>query len=108
MFPVETLKTGIVTGNLRDMQVAQNCWICQGWAPVEFKLLKVQIDQLQARGEEAGPEDAVNVNLHCSFEDFKPHKMNLDMLEGEETYLLSRMVPPGKLSYFYTIGVNPP
>jgi len=47
------------------------------------------------------------VNLHLSFDGFKPIRMpeipaNYD--EDEPHFTLFRMVPPGQLSYFYSLG----
>lgn len=47
------------------------------------------------------------VNLHLSFDGYKPIRMpeipaNYD--EDEPHFTLYRMVPPGPLSYFYTVG----
>jgi hypothetical protein len=112
----EILKTGIIKGNLRDMQVAHNCWVCQGWAQVEFKLLRLQVEQaILTNDPEAGvlqiEQNSINVNLHTSFDHFKPHKMKFEPdpeaepdTPGNGSYVLARMVPPGHVTYFYSIG----
>ena len=47
------------------------------------------------------------VNLHLSFDGYKPIRMQevLASKEGEESFFtLHRMVPPGTLTYFYSVG----
>ena len=38
-----------------------------------------------------------------SFDGYKPHKMSIDQV-GKKDYVIFRMIPPGKLSYFYSYG----
>ncbi len=49
------------------------------------------------------------VNIHLSFDGYKPIRMPevpADYDEDEPHFKIFRMVPPGKLSYFYSIGEN--
>jgi hypothetical protein len=49
----------------------------------------------------------VRVTLHMSFDGYKSHKMDYSPLgtnlDSKDSYIINRMVPPGKLDYFYSI-----
>ena len=60
-----------------------NCWICERWSPVTF----------QWTGDKTDP-----VYLHLSFEDYDG-----DLLEPPD-YKLTRMCPPGKFYYIFTVN----
>jgi len=73
----------------RDFSLANNCWICEGWSPIEFRV----------------KDDTAVPSLHLSFEDFKPHLMAPDILFPKgNIFFMHRMVPPGSLKYFYSNG----
>lgn len=94
-----------------DLKVSSNCWICEGWTRMQFK-----ITRLQALGQSLPPKKAPGqyttleekqlsaVYLHLNFEGFKPMRM-LEVTENQESYFtLHRMIPPGSLTYFYSVG----
>ena len=79
---------------LIKLKAYSNCWICEGWTQMKFTFISgVTIPREVAEDE--------NVFIHLSFEDYIPDYM---IPEGKGTYCSIRMVPPGSLHYFYTIG----
>ena len=109
---LENLKTGLISNkHLLDLKVTSNCWICEGWTRMQFK-----VTRMQALGEKMPPKKVPGqytsleekqqsaVYLHLNFEGFKPVRM-LEVTESEESYFtLHRMIPPGSLTYFYSVG----
>ncbi|CDW87404.1 UNKNOWN [Stylonychia lemnae] len=80
----------IVSKNLIDLKVSSNCWVCEGWSQMEFRIIPIDVKQPY---------------LHLSFENYMPQKMDQDpSLPGQ--YLVYRMVPPGSLGYFYSNEEN--
>ena len=81
--PIENLKTGTIHAkNLVDINVASNCWICEGWTRMEFKLPKSKAlgsnfkDLKKNSKDGTGPDKReFYVNLHLSFDGFKAVRM---------------------------------
>lgn len=48
--------------------------------------------------------DLIPMHLHLSYDGFKPHKMNEGHEKGKAFFYLHKMVPPGQLSYFFSIS----
>ncbi len=79
---------------LIGLKAYSNCWICEGWTQMKFIFVSgVTVPRKVGEDE--------NVFIRFSFEDYAPDYM---APEGAGTYSSTRMVPPGPLRYFFTIG----
>lgn len=78
---VNLRSASVKSKSLMRLQIASNCWICEGWSQVEFKVM---------------PKSQNVPNLHLNFENFKAQKMDEDP-EYKGSYRLFRMIPPGPL-----------
>jgi NLR family CARD domain-containing protein 3 len=110
------LKTGQIGGKQKmELDVSSNCWICEGWTQMQFKLPRKQVEAMlkdddyrEKFKEKYGVSCKVRVTLHMNFDGYKAHKLDYSgpnsLIDGQkEMYLINRMVPPGKLEYFYVI-----
>ena len=86
-----TLETGVLSKRKVELKGASNCWICEGWTQVLFRYKPAKL-------EEVDPYDAIYI--HFSFEEEQKDLMEFNEEAGE--YQLLRMVPPGKVKYFFT------
>jgi len=84
-------------------QLTSNCWICEGWSEFSFEFKPIT----------AVPIDIVTcpVKLHISSDDFEgqllePDEEKSKMANGP-VYSCLRMLPPGTVSYYYTVGGQP-
>jgi hypothetical protein len=64
------------------MHITSNCWICEGWSHLEFKILVTKVEEFLKDDDfrdrffqKYGVHTKVQVNLHMSFDGYKPHKM---------------------------------
>lgn len=93
---LDNLTTGIIQSKqLMDLNVSSHCWICEGWSKLEFNIGKDKVIKA-VQGKVKRPQ----VNLHLNFDSYKP----LKMVDCGDSYKTFRMIPPGRLEYFYTIG----
>jgi hypothetical protein len=53
--------------------------------------------------EKYGVSCKVRVTLHMNFDNFKSHKMEFGGINYKDCYIITRMVPPGPLQYFYAV-----
>ena len=81
------------------LKALSNCWICEGWVQAYFEFIP-QVTHKYKLGE------FDNIYLHLSFEGYKPDLMLKDSKTGQWTKY--RMVPPGHISYFYSINNENP
>jgi hypothetical protein len=110
----QILKTGnIHNKQLVNLDVTSNCWICEGWTHMQFKMHRESVEKLLEGDDfrdrffaKYGVSCKVQVNVHLSFENYRAHKMTLNISGFRQHYLLYRMVPPGTLSYFFTVGYS--
>jgi len=61
----------------------KNCWICEKWVPVEFKVKDLEEP----------------VFIHLEWMDYKPFYMTSD---GGDEFVINTMNPPGEWKFFYT------
>lgn len=90
-----------------EINVTSKCWVCEGWSNVEFKISKGDIEAALMLDDNAGHSKhnhKLYVNLHMSFDGYRPHFMDEGFDNGANVFQLFRMVPPGSLYYFYSIG----
>jgi hypothetical protein len=101
------LKTGVIRNkNLIEINVTSKCWVCEGWNNIEFRLNKSEVEaalNLQINQDQKHSHK-IYVNLHMSFDGYRPHLMDEIVESGGNVFQLFRMVPPGSLYYFYSIG----
>jgi hypothetical protein len=81
---------------------------------MQFKLPHLQVegmlkddDYREKFKEKYGVSCKVRVSLHMNFDNYKPHKMEYSVggitPETKNCFIINRMVPPGKLDYFYSV-----
>jgi hypothetical protein len=107
----QILKTGqIHAKHKKALDVSSNCWICEGWSQIQFKIPRSKIEELLKNDdyrekfkEKYGVSCKVRVTLHMSFDNFKPHKMEFGGASYKDCYIICRMVAPGPLQYFYVV-----
>jgi hypothetical protein len=80
---------------------------------MEFKIHRNKVEELlkgdnyrELFKKKYGVPVKVRVCLHLSFEGFRQHKMEFNNPNWRDHYLLYRMVPPGTLTYFYSIAYS--
>lgn len=69
------------------------CWICEGWKEVEFTWANTDPSLV----------DPEPVYLHLDFDEWKGDLM---LKKADNVYSSTRMCPPGKINYFFTILSN--
>lgn len=69
-----------------ELRVASNCWICEGWVHLAFKIHRETVEKLLEGDDfrdrffaKYGVACKVNVNLHMSFDGYKAHRMVLNI-----------------------------
>lgn len=72
-----------------DLKSRDCCWICDGWTEVSLKW--------NPREEDSEP-----IYIHFDFEKYIANYMGA--LKDNGSYVYKRLVPPGPLKFFYTIG----
>jgi hypothetical protein len=91
------LKSGRFTDKrFRELEVTNNCWICEGWTEHTFLFTVGVSFQPSSKHDEFKP-----INLHLELDEFEPDLM-LPVSTGSDTYICHRMLPPGTHRYFYT------
>lgn len=103
---LEVLKTGVISSkNLIELNVTSKCWVCEGWSNLEFKISKGEIEAaLMLEDVGISKNGKLYVNLHMSFDGYRPHFMDEGFDNGANMFQLYKMAPPGSLYYFYSIG----
>lgn len=64
-----------------------NCWLCEGWIEIKFDF----------KGEAAEP-----VCIHLECDDYQPDLM----VKEKDYYTITRVVPPGKVNFFFSVNLN--
>lgn len=84
------------------MSATSNCWICEGWSQVQFRWnpYEVVLEDGKRLADEMDENTIVYIHLSC--DDGEPDLMEKDEITGEFTLL--RMVPPGKVTYYFSIA----
>ncbi|CAI2364873.1 unnamed protein product [Moneuplotes crassus] len=91
-------ETGFAINEKIKLHSTSNCWVCEGWSKVTFKLDPKKVNNPPK--ESMTPKDKVYLNL--SIDNFEPDPMEFD--ESTGTYSLDRMTPAIKMEYFFTIN----
>ena len=95
----ETERTALTREH--GMDIDKTCWICGKWSEVKIAWHR--------GGSGLGPLDCedeqdMQVLVHLSCDSFKPSALALSSAgEGRDVHELHRVVPPGKLYYFFTV-----
>ena len=71
----------------------ENCWVCEGWNEVTFEWKK----------GESGDSADDPLNLHLELDNWKPDLMENLPPPKQNTYQLTRMLPPGITKFFFTL-----
>lgn len=97
-----TLATGTISKKKVELKATSNCWICEGWSQVLFKFnpYDIVIDENRRLSDEM--DENTLVYIHLSSDNKEADLMEKDELTGE--FSLLRMVPPGKVNYYFSIG----
>eukprot|EP00347_Sterkiella_histriomuscorum_P017828 403347825 len=101
-----TLATGTISKAKVELKATSNCWICEGWSQILFKINPndVIIDQKTGLRLYDEMDDFTLMYIHLSC-DSEPDLMEKNSQTGE--FSLLRMVPPGQINYYYSIGQPP-
>jgi len=95
---------------LLNLNVSTNCWICEGWTNIKFRIPKNRVKECLSEASEneqykasvLRPGGKFQLTLYCSYDNYKPHHMNPTRdAKGNEGYSIALMIPPGSLNYFY-------
>ena len=83
------------------MDIDKTCWVCQRWSEVEISWET----GISGSGPlECEDEKEMQVLVHLSCDAFKPSALLLsDRAKGCNVHKLHRVLPPGKLYYFFTV-----
>lgn len=109
---IEILKMGQIQGkNKLSLDISSNCWVCEGWSHMEFKIHRSHVLKLikddnfrQKYKEMYGVSCQLRVNLHLSFDGYKATMMEFSKHGWKDYYIIYRMVPSGTLTYFFSVG----
>lgn len=81
---------------LLRLKANSNCWICEGWTEFRFDFKPPNGDEID--------NDTMPVNLHISCDGYQGELLERDTAAEEVTYSTCRMLPPGEVTYYYTIN----
>lgn len=68
------------------------CWVCEGWNEMKFEW----------KIGKSGNHVKEPVYIHFDFDEYRPWLMEKDSEHG--SFLIWKMIPPGKTHYFYSFG----
>jgi hypothetical protein len=87
------------------MQIADNCWICEGWAEVKFEFKKLSNGKFP--NGEVDNDVHVPIYLHLELDNYKPDLMMPEDPESahSEIWTSYRRIPPGRpFKYYFSIN----
>eukprot|EP00347_Sterkiella_histriomuscorum_P000204 403376781 len=89
-----SIQYGCIKKRTQELELSQNCWLCDGWSQIMFQFNPMT--SLHKLLDEFTP-----IYIHLSCDQYKP-----DLMERNEDgiYRLLRMIPPGSINYYFTIG----
>ena len=82
--------------NMLRLKANSNCWICEGWT--EFKF------DFEPQDGEKIDNDTMPVNLHLSCDKFNGELLLREASTYDVIYSTFRMLPPGEVTYYYTVN----
>jgi len=77
------------------LKANSNCWICEGWTEFKFVFEPPDGDKID--------NDTMPVQLHISCDKYSGELLQREPLPYEVVYETVRMLPPGEVTYYYTI-----
>jgi len=97
----KSLKAGEIDVKDLDLNKCTNCWVCEGWSPMTFRFKREwsNLSHSKFKAEE-------DVLIHLSIDRFEPDLMKLDPEKSDE-YIITRMVPPKTVQYYFSILGEP-
>ena len=102
----QQFSNGIVKSQLAlDMQIADNCWICEGWAEVVFEFKRYS-NGMYPNGETTH-DIHVPIYLHLELDNYKPDLMLPEDPDAETSKIWRsyRRIPPGRqFKYYFSIN----
>lgn len=93
----QNMTTGFASDRKIKLQSSSNCWICEGWSKVTFKLNPKQVNNPWKKSVAK-----TTAFLCLSIDNFEPDPMILDVDTG--IYSLERMVPAIEIEYFFIVN----
>lgn len=84
------------------LNVCSKCWICEGWTQVQFKFNPYETLLTDGRKAYEELDENTQVFIHLSSDEFEADLMERNEQSGEFT--ITRMVPPGRIEYYFSIG----
>ncbi len=74
---LDHLKAGVRDRKvLTELNIAQNCWICEGWSQYQFGIKKKKV--LKALEKRSLDPQMQFANVHLSFDGYKPRRLQLE------------------------------
>ena len=86
----------IKSKKLLKLKANSNCWICEGWTEFRFDFEPPHADKID--------NDTMPVNLHLSCDKYEGELLLREPSSSEVKYSTTRMLPPGEVTYFFTIN----
>jgi NLR family CARD domain-containing protein 3 len=93
----QSLKAGEIEAKDLDLNKWTNWWVWEGWAPMTFRFSKNRSNLPHSKFKQ--DEDVL---IHLSIDRFEPDLMHLNP-ESTHEYILTRMVPPKTIQYYFSI-----
>ena len=82
--------------NMLRLKANSNCWICEGWTEFKFEFEPPNIEKID--------NDTMPIMLHLSCDRYHGELLVRENPSFETQYCTVRMLPPGEVSYYYTVN----
>lgn len=96
-YDIATLNVGqIHSPSVLQLKATSNCWICEGWTEFKFTFEPHEPEKID--------NDTMPVMLHLSADNFEGELLLRENSSFEVIYSTMRMLPPGEISYYFTVN----
>jgi hypothetical protein len=85
-----------------DLKATSNCWICEGWSQVLFRLSPEEVELENGKKLSEEIDEQSMVYIHLSSDNNEADIMEKDESSGD--FIILRMVPPGRIDYYFSYG----
>lgn len=83
--------------NRIQLQSCSNCWVCEGWTNVKF------IFEPGVSDDTVDFDPYTGIKLHLEIDRYVGDLM-LPESDGDNIYVVNRMLPPGTHKYFFSVA----
>jgi hypothetical protein len=84
---------------LLKLKSNSNCWICEGWSEFKFTFEPEEPEKIDKL--------TMPVMLHLSCETYSGELLEQSGHGKDVIYETTRMLPPGEITYYYSINGEP-